>query len=454
MAQDSIMKAMMKAKRIFTPSGFYFLPDDDPRPDMDFFRGLLASNQYMPGGKKATGDKKPTEEWKKIRAEVNLTIVFEGIWYFADFWNTKSFCRRLSGSLNYGTKHGPKLRAMVDAYCDARSAFLQLQQQGQEAVPAPGSRLVELADHVNELREQPNPSSNVRITTKVWTRRTEGWKRRLQEVMAELEVLNASQLKEDQASPTSPVPSHAAGIDPNGKHPVSNGNGAGDKPDNASKESTPFFFDVSGKKGKISGTKRGPPDDADGDANNFGNSPKRRALEKYLPSSDEESDARSAKLVLRDDSIDRSQEMKLDHELWMGEIEARQKEMEEGMNQKLDIQTKEATARLEAFQAQLRAMQDQLQEHRTTAAALPNLPAASADPKERGPSELTAREPKEFIKAICEELNTLRTVTKAKIHQMDRQGIPDDEEKLAISDLSWQIGKCIKVAKRGVGKLM
>ncbi|KAK8065433.1 hypothetical protein PG997_012180 [Apiospora hydei] len=146
--------------------------------------------------------------------------------------------------------------------------------------------------------------------------------------------------------------------------------------------------------------------------------------------------------------------MKLDHELWIGEIEARQKEMEEEANQKLDIQNKEASARLEAFQVQLKTMQDQLQEYQATAAKPPMLPAASAGPRERDLSELTAREPKEFIKVICDELSKLRAVAKTKIHQMDKQGLPDDENKLAVSDLSWQIGKCIKVAEKGVSELM
>ncbi|KAK8065432.1 hypothetical protein PG997_012179 [Apiospora hydei] len=235
-------------------------PNDDPRPAKHFFRNFLTANRYiyMAGGEKPIGDKRAKEVWEKARAEVNLTIVFEAIWYFSDFWVMRSFWTRISGFLKYSgsANLSTDLRAMVYAYCDARSTFLQKQQQGQEAGPAPGSRLVELVDHVNELREQLDPSISVFVTSEIWARRMEGWKQRLQEVMGELEVPNAPQLKDGQASSMSPAPSHAAENDPNEEHPISTGNGAGDKPDNASKESTPFFFDVSGKKGEVSGRKK------------------------------------------------------------------------------------------------------------------------------------------------------------------------------------------------------
>ncbi|KAK7967659.1 uncharacterized protein PG986_001936 [Apiospora aurea] len=477
MAPDFIAKD----KRVYTPPGFYVPIGNDLRPANDHFRNFLTSNQHMPGGKKPTGCKKPTEDWKRTRVEVNLTIVFEAILHFDDFWGKKGFFRHLSVSLNYGSKQGPKLSAMIDAYCDARSAFLQQQKQGHEACPDPGSRLVELADHFSELREQPERVGRESITTEVWARRMESWKQRLQEVIGELEVLYALQLKEDQASSTSPAPSHVAGIDPNGKHQSSSGNGADDKPDNVTNSSTPFSYDVSGKNGEVSGTKRGLPDDD----TSFGNLPKRPTLDTdvarriwlelpdtgsciVLPGEIDDgthkhcdpSDCKIARLFLPPDPLEALQ---VEHGIRIGKIETQQTDLQEEMIHKIDIHTKEAAARLEAFQGQLKTMQDQLQvqqaalaNHTTTSTdnALSNGPAPSADSRERDLSELTAREPKEFIKVICEELSKLRAAAKTKIHQMDKQGLPDDENKLAVSDLSWQIGKCIKVAEKGVGELM
>ena len=147
-------------------------------------------------------------------------------------------------------------------------------------------------------------------------------------------------------------------------------------------------------------------------------------------------------------------------------LKATQKAVQKEMNKMFEDQTKEATAQLQSIQDQLKAMQDQLKEHddaisnHTTASTASTMtapttpPAPSADFTGRDLSEMLAYQPKEFIQAICVELSKLRAVTKSKIHQMDEQGLPDDEKKLAVSDLSWQIGKCIKIAEKGVNELV
>lgn len=364
-----------RKQKIFTPEGFYLPPEDDPRQAKDYFRIILHTLYYMPGQQKQA----VTPEWNKARVTVNLTVVFEAICYFGDFWgHGDGFWQRLVTCLDYPGKQHRILQSLTEVYCDARLEFLN-QQQGQDG-PAPSSRLTELADNINGIRKRESKHALVN-----WALLMDGWRDRLKVILGELEAISVPADRKPKAKRSS--------------------SSDGKSLSSSSKENPLFFFDISGCKCEISGKKRTASDDA-----TFGNLPKRLALEN-----------------------DASKKV-----------------------QKRDLETKESTASLEQLQTQLNAIQDQLWVHQLAlhARASPTTPAPALDSKGHDLSEMLAYQPHDFIQAICEELGKLRAVTKSKIHQMDKQGLPDDEKKLAVSDLSWQIGKCIKVAEKGVGELM
>ncbi|KAK6833855.1 hypothetical protein PG989_003281 [Apiospora arundinis] len=467
------MPSASKKAKTFTPPGFLF--ENDPRPSQGYFRNILHSHQYMPG------DRRPaTPEWNKARVEVNLSIVFEAIWHFSDFLDVESFWYLLAESLKYHENiRGPQIQRMAEVYCEGRKEYLQKKREIHMNVLAPHQyRLLELVDLINEL---PREERTQRPLTD-WDLLKESWDERLQVVLREFGCL-ADDSGQGQTSST-PVEVQK---NPNGKRPSpsEDGDGSGD----AGREKKPFFFDLNGGKGTA-----------------VGDLPKRPALEKDVlgPTGPEQLIVRIQQIEdvkveekVRVDKMDsrlhvveelaahlgaQSQVQKedvakveaglqgiqnelgqyvtsRDHETT---LEARQRAVQEEMKRVLDGQTKEATAQWEAIQVQLKAMQVQLKEHEdaianhasaSTVAAPPSFPAPSVDSSGRDLSEMLAYQPREFVEAICGELNKLRAITKSKIHQMDKQGLPDDEKKLAVSDLSWQIGKCIKVAEKGVNGL-
>ncbi|KAK8136009.1 hypothetical protein PG984_003949 [Apiospora sp. TS-2023a] len=389
-------------KKIFTPAGFYFPPDDDPRQDQDYFRNILHTRCYSRGV-------------TKTRVTVNLTVVFEAVCHFGDFLgHGEDFWGRLSKCLDY-PRHTRVLQNLTELYCDARLAFLK-QPQGQDG-PVPLSRLTELADNINGIRERGS-----RRTLRDWDLLVDGWRERLEVVLGGLEVIN-------------PPAEH----DPKGERSFSNDSKG---LDDSREEKPSIFFNVSGSKGEISGVKRGSSDTI------RGNPPKRPALEKDV--------SRRSSSSGGDDHRDKVERIQEEHGSRIDAMEARQREMQEEMSHKLEIQAKESTASLETLQFQLKTIQDQLQVYHQVAphALAPPTPAPTLVSKGHDLSEMLAYQPHDFVKAICEELGKLRAITKSKIHQMDKQGLPDDEKKLAVSDLSWQIGKCIKVAEKSVGELM
>ncbi|KAK7995911.1 hypothetical protein PG991_015378 [Apiospora marii] len=365
----------------------------------------------MPSKQKQT----TTLELTQARFVVNLAVIFETVSYFGEFFgHGTAFWKRLMTYLEY---HGPgrdrqRLQNLTEAYSDARLTYLK-QQQGQ-AGPAPPTRLTELADIINDLRERGQKRD-----LRDWPLLMDGWRDRLEVVLRELQPISAP-----------------ADHDPKIKQSSSD-DGEGLDDDYSSKGDPLFYFDVSGSKGK----KRGPSDDT-----TFGNSPKRPALEVDDGSHQHSNPGDKVKKTGKARRINA--------------MEVQQKEMREEMNQKFDLQARESAASLEALQSQLKAMQDQLQVQQvaphvpTPVPTTPIPPVPSLDSKGHDLSEMLDYQPRDFIKAMCEELGKLRAVTKSKIHQMDQQGLPDDEKKLAVSDLSWQIGKCIKVAEKGVEELM
>ncbi|KAK7954269.1 hypothetical protein PG996_015155 [Apiospora saccharicola] len=374
-----------KQKKIFTPAGFYF-SSNDPRQANDYFQAIVHTPHYMPSQQKHA----TTSKCIKARVTVNLTVVFEAICHFGEFWGhgEDGFWGRLSKCLGYGFPG--MLQNLTEVYCDARLASLK-QPQGQDG-PDPLSRLTELADNINGIRERGS-----KRTLGDWALLVDGWRNRLKVVLGEL---------------------------------------------GSSEETPPFFFDVSSSKGEISGVKRGPSDTICGDP------PKRPALEKDV--------SRRSTSSSGHDPRGKAERIQEEHGSRIDAMEARQREMQEEMSHKLEIQANESTASLETLQSQLNTIQDQLQVYHQVAphALAPPTPAPTLVSKGDDLSEMLAYQPHDFVKAICEELGKLRAVTKSKIHQMDKQGFPDDEKKLAVSDLSWQIGKCIKVAEKGVDELM
>lgn len=400
---------MARNKKDFTPAGFYFPVEQDNRQAKGYFCGILFSHCYMPSKQKQS-----KAQWNKARVIVNLTVLFEAVCYFGEFWGHESvFWDRLAKCLKYHQNGNSlsMLQSLTEVYCDARLAYLE-QHQGQTG-PAPPSRLTALADNINGLREWGHKRN-----MGDWDLLIDGWHDRLEVVLQELEPISAP-----------------ADHEPKAEQQSLSDNGEGEDLDSSSMGNPLFFFDVSGSKGK----KRGPSGDTA-----IGNSSKRPTLE-----------VDEGSYQLRDPSGE-VERLRMEHESRIDAVEAQLKEMREEMSQKFDLQAKESTASLEALQSQLKAMQDQLQVHQVAHAPAAPIPSAPSLDISKGQdlSEMLDYQPQDFVKAVCEELGKLRAITKSKIHQMDKQGLPDDEKKLAISDLSWQIGKCIKVAEKGVGELM
>ncbi|KAK8100198.1 hypothetical protein PG999_010572 [Apiospora kogelbergensis] len=158
---------------------------------------------------------------------------------------------------------------------------------------------------------------------------------------------------------------------------------------------------------------------------------------------------------------------------WFQICEQRQKEEREKV---FEIQANEAKAKWFSIEVQFKAVQDQLDQHQNdlkrlkalkqqkndvanhataiSETARSTLPAPSADSTRHDFSELLAYQPKEFIEAICGELIKLRAVDKNKLQQMDQQDLPNDAEKLAVSGLKRQLGKCIKGTEKHIDELV
>ncbi|KAK8111953.1 uncharacterized protein PG998_008410 [Apiospora kogelbergensis] len=480
------MPSVSKLAETLALPGFYFPPETD-LPLRSSYRGCLHSHRYIPGQYKAA-----TAEWHKARVGVNLRIVFEAICHFSEFPHTDEFWEHVEG--------------IVKTYCQSRKAYLQQRWQGHETHPALISTVLELVDRITTPREQPPDYPSFED----WHRAQNNWHHRLQVVLSEVRALvdNVGQ---------APGALEGAQINPNETRPLSIGSGdegeevdEGEKLDDAEKpegaqrnfngkrqltsgsgyageEFTPSSFDVPDKKSTTSENTE-PSTGLIQQIEDVRLEEKHRAKQTEALNYSQDQDIRR----LPDTSLKQARKAKkVEAELkdlrsglgqyatqqqtikWFEICEQRQKEEREKV---FEIQANEARANWFSIEVQFKAVQGQLDQHQNdlkrlkalaqqkndvanhataiSETAPSTLPAPSADSTRHDFSELLAYQPKEFIEAICGELIKLRAVDKIKLQQMDQQDLPNDAEKLAVSGLKRQLGKCIKGTEKHIDELV
>ncbi|KAK8096216.1 hypothetical protein PG999_014238 [Apiospora kogelbergensis] len=126
------------------------------------------------------------------------------------------------------------------------------------------------------------------------------------------------------------------------------------------------------------------------------------------------------------------------------------------------VKADEATeTRLADLQRQLGQVQEALQARETTTPQAlqappppPAPPAASSFSNCLDPGSLARLDDGTFLDAMYFEMAKLRTAMRTRIHAMDAHGVPDeDNAKLAVSDISFELGRVLDVARKRINKL-
>lgn len=99
--------------------------------------------------------------------------------------------------------------------------------------------------------------------------------------------------------------------------------------------------------------------------------------------------------------------------------------------------------RVTEVQTQLSEIQEQLRRHKTA--------VTTPSPLENALQE--GLDAHKFIDRTTYELAKTRTALRAKVREMDAAGIPDNEPKLILSEISWEISQILEVARKRIKRL-
>lgn len=99
--------------------------------------------------------------------------------------------------------------------------------------------------------------------------------------------------------------------------------------------------------------------------------------------------------------------------------------------------------RVTEVQNQLSEIQEQLRRHKT----------AFNTPSPLENALLEGLDAHKFIDRATYELAKTRTALRAKVREMDAAGIPDNEPKLILSEISWEISQILEVARKRIKRL-
>ncbi|KAK8043735.1 hypothetical protein PG994_012573 [Apiospora phragmitis] len=119
--------------------------------------------------------------------------------------------------------------------------------------------------------------------------------------------------------------------------------------------------------------------------------------------------------------------------------------------------------RLADLQRQLSQVQEALQAREAAAAPWPPVAAAAPPVTSSGglllsngldPGSLPSLDTGTFLDTMYYEMSKLRTAMRTRIRAMDAGGVPDENHsKLAVSDISFELGRVLEVARKGINKL-
>ncbi|KAI1866830.1 uncharacterized protein JN550_007377 [Neoarthrinium moseri] len=123
-------------------------------------------------------------------------------------------------------------------------------------------------------------------------------------------------------------------------------------------------------------------------------------------------------------------------------------EVLDGMQDKL-TQRSENTSHNAAIESQLADLGKQLDELRERSAFRNETPRRLLSPSISDLESLTGQpETKTFLDGVVSEMRKLRGVLKNRIQDLDASGAPDDDKKLAISDISYELAKVIRYTNK------
>ncbi|KAK8083939.1 hypothetical protein PG996_002720 [Apiospora saccharicola] len=117
--------------------------------------------------------------------------------------------------------------------------------------------------------------------------------------------------------------------------------------------------------------------------------------------------------------------------------------------------------RLAELQRQLDQVQETMQARETIHRAAPPPPPTPPMVSFGGalsngldPGSLTGLDTGDFLDKMHYEMAKLRTAMRTRIRAMDDRGVPDENEaKLAVSDISYELGRVLEVARKRINKL-
>ncbi|KAK8875092.1 hypothetical protein PGQ11_005606 [Apiospora arundinis] len=137
---------------------------------------------------------------------------------------------------------------------------------------------------------------------------------------------------------------------------------------------------------------------------------------------------------------------------------ARLSELQKQLDQRAENEIA-TEARLAELQRQLGQVQEALQAREVMAPMLPPSPppptsAGGLLPNGVDTSSLPGLDTGTFLDTMYFEMSKLRTAMRTRIRALDTEGVPDEDgSKLAVSDISFELGRVLEVARKRINKL-
>jgi hypothetical protein len=121
-------------------------------------------------------------------------------------------------------------------------------------------------------------------------------------------------------------------------------------------------------------------------------------------------------------------------------------DIREHIDQQATTSTVATETQLGLFHEQLRNIQVQLGQRTAT-------PAMAISPRSLDSDSVVSTDVKGFLNALTSEMVKMRSSMKVRIRDMDAAGEPDDDKKYAISDISYELGRVLELAKKRIQAL-
>ncbi|KAI0133481.1 hypothetical protein BJ170DRAFT_728867 [Xylariales sp. AK1849] len=112
----------------------------------------------------------------------------------------------------------------------------------------------------------------------------------------------------------------------------------------------------------------------------------------------------------------------------------------------ISTSSNDVQSQLADLEHQFKAFQEQLRHHNS-------VPRITPSPSVPNVKSLASRNTRGYLTGVLSELNKIRMGMRAQIREMDAAHMPDDDRKLAISDVSWELRQVEDLAKRRINAL-